>query len=105
MHRAETEQQPFGEAAHLVGRQPAARLLQHLAQAAAVLEFHDGVGRAVGHEEAQHRHDVRMAEAGQRARLVEEALAAPGEVLGEAAAARARPSRPGARRTRSAGIP
>src|SRR6185312_416200 len=63
-------------------------MAEHLAEAAAVLELHDGVGGAVGGEEAQHRHDVRMAEAGERARLVEEALAAPREVVGRARAAR-----------------
>ena len=88
MHRAQPEQQAFGQAAHLVGRQAPAGLAQHLGHVAAILELHDRVGRAVGDEEAHDRHDVRMAEAGERPRLVEEALAAPGEIVGEARAAR-----------------
>ncbi len=88
VHGAETADQPVGQASHVVGRQAAGRLAQQLAHALAVLELHDGVGRAVGLEIAQHRHDVQMTETGKRTRLVEEALAAPGEVLGEARAAR-----------------
>ncbi len=75
-------------AMHIVGRQAAGRLAQELANAMAVLELHDGVGRAVGLEVAQDRHDVRMAETGERAGLVEEAFATPGEILGEARATR-----------------
>ena len=88
VHRAQPAQQSLGKAAHVVRRQAGAVLAQQLGDALAVLELHDGIGRAVGLEKAQHRHDVRMAEARQRPRLVEEALAAPGEVVGKAAAAR-----------------
>ena len=70
------------------GRHAPARFVEQLGHAAAVLELHDGVGGAVGFEVAQHGHDVRMAEARQRPRLVEEAIAAPGEIVGVAGAAR-----------------
>ena len=88
MHRAEADQQPSARrrTSSAGRRRPGSR--SSSATVSAVLELHDRVGRAVGLEEAQHRHDVRMAEAGKRARLVEEALAAPGEVVGEARAAR-----------------
>ena len=84
------------------GRRPAG-LAQELADALAVLELHDGVGRAVGLEVAQHRHDVRMAEARERARLVEEALAAPGEVARRSARRAAPPGRRPARTANSTG--
>ncbi len=84
MDSAQARQQAVGETTHVVGLQAAVRLTQELRHAAAVLELHDGVGRAVGFEVTQHRHDMDMAEARQRPRLVEEALAAPGEVVGKA---------------------
>ena len=65
-----------------VGRQP---LLAHqpLAQRLALDQGHHHVGGAVGLEEVVHAHDGgRAVEPRQRARLVEEALAAPGKLLG-----------------------
>jgi hypothetical protein len=88
MHRAEAAQQSIGQAAHVVGWQAAAEVAQELGHVLAVLELHDGIGRAIGFEVTQHRHDMGMTEARQRARLVEEALAAPGEILDQARAAR-----------------
>ncbi len=88
MHGAEAAQQSGGQAPDVVGRQAAAGFAQELGHVLAVLELHHGIGRVVGLEVAQHRHDVGMAEARQRARLVEEALAAPGEILDQARAAR-----------------
>ena len=88
VHGAQPVQQALGEAAHLVGRQAPALLAQELGHAAAVLEFHDRIGRAVGLEVAQNRDDVDMAEPRQRARLVEKALAPPDEIVGKARPAR-----------------
>src|SRR5215813_1282517 len=88
MHRAKAAQQADRQTVHIVWRQALSGRAEDLGEVLAVLELHDGVGRAVGLEVAQHRHDVRMAEARERARLVEEALAAPGEVFAIARPAR-----------------
>ena len=63
-------------------------MAQELGHVLAVLELHDGIGRAIGLEVTQHRHDMGMTEACQRAGFVEKAFAAPGEVVGQARTAR-----------------
>ena len=60
-----------------------------LVQGTASHQFHDQVGRAVRLEEVVHQHDAgRAMQGGQRAPLGDEAVAAPGEVLGGAGRAR-----------------
>ena len=55
---------------------------QALLQRVARHQFHDDVGGAVGLEEVEHAHDRRRAlQGGERAALVDEALAAPAEIL------------------------
>src|SRR4029077_16647930 len=88
MHRAQAAQQPVGQAADVVGRQAAAGIAQELGHVLAVLELDDGIGRAIGLEVTQHRYDMRMTEACQRAGFVEKAFAAPGEVVSQARTAR-----------------
>ena len=88
MHRVQAAQQSVGQAADVFGRQAAAGIAQQLGHVLAVLELHHGIGRAVGLEVTQHRHDMGMTEARQCAGLVEKAFAAPGEVVGQARAAR-----------------
>ena len=52
-------------------------------------QLHDQVGGAVGLEEVVHQHDARHAmQGGERSALGDEAVAAPGEVLGRAGGAR-----------------
>ncbi len=52
-------------------------------------QLHDDVGRAVGFQEIKHPHDRRDALQGsKRAPLLDEALAAPGEIVGELGGAR-----------------
>ena len=81
-------QQPLRQASHLAGLQAVIGRAQELCHAATVLEFHDSVGRVVGFEVTQHRDDMKVAKAGERTRLVEKALAAPGEIVGDARRAR-----------------
>ena len=65
-----------------VGRHP---MLQGLA----AQQFHDHVGGAVGLEEIEHLHDRRrLVQAGQRSALVDEAAAAPVEIVGRLGRAR-----------------
>ena len=88
MDGAQPAQQPLGEPAHLVGLQAAVRRAQQLRHAAAVFEFHDGIGRAVGFEVTKHRDDVGVAKSRQRPRLVEKTLTTPDEIVIEARPAR-----------------
>ena len=63
--------------------------LQPAFQGLAVQQLHDDIGRAVGFEEIEHPHDGgRVLQAGERAALGDEALAAPGEIVGRAGRAR-----------------
>ena len=64
------------------GRRQGAGLRQAALQRLALQELHDDVGRAVGLEEIEHPHDARrVLQAGERAALGDEAVAAPGEIL------------------------
>jgi hypothetical protein len=64
------------------GRRQRAGLLQAALQGLALEELHDDVGGAVGLEEIEHPHDARrVLQAGERAALGDEAVAAPGEIL------------------------
>ena len=63
--------------------------LQPAFQGLAVQQLHDDIGGAVGLEKIEHPHDGgRVLQAGQRAALGDEALAAPGEILGGTGRAR-----------------
>lgn len=77
-HGEPVEQRP-GELLQSRFRRPR-RVLQHGLQRLAALVIHHHVGGAVRLEVAQHAHDVRMLEPGERARLLQEALESPAVV-------------------------
>ncbi len=85
MYRLQPVEQRFDHRARHFLVVDAVVAAQMIGKAFAALVFHHHVGGAVGFEEAQHRHQVGVAKARQGARLVDEAIQAPAEILLRAA--------------------
>ena len=82
LFRSQTSEDGLGDGPDLSLRERRSRALQVLPQRLAFLVIHHEVGRAVRLQKVHHPNDVGMAEAGQRAGFVEEALRLEAPVQG-----------------------
>ena len=88
VHLLQAIQQRRQHGLDLVRRQPPLTT-QPMLQRLAAQQLHDDVGGAVGLEEIEHPHDTRrVVQGGHGAALPDEALTAPGEIVGHPGRAR-----------------